>query len=37
VYQINAVVPLKVPEGIEVPLVITQGGVSTTTNVRVVQ
>jgi uncharacterized protein (TIGR03437 family) len=37
VYQINAVVPLRVPEGIEVPLVIDQGGSSTTLNVRVVQ
>jgi uncharacterized protein (TIGR03437 family) len=37
VYQINAVAPLRVPEGVEVPLVIGQGGSSTTINVRVVQ
>jgi uncharacterized protein (TIGR03437 family) len=37
VYQINAVAPLRVPEGLEVPLVIDQGGSSTTMSVRVVQ
>jgi uncharacterized protein (TIGR03437 family) len=37
VYQINAVVPLRVPEGVEVPLVVDQGGTSTTLSVRVVQ
>jgi uncharacterized protein (TIGR03437 family) len=37
VYQINAIAPLRVPEGVSIPLVIDQGGVSTTLNVRVVQ
>jgi uncharacterized protein (TIGR03437 family) len=37
VYQINAVAPLKVPVGEDVPLVIGQGGTSTTLSVRVVQ
>jgi uncharacterized protein (TIGR03437 family) len=37
VYQINAIAPGKVQEGVDVPLVITQGGSSTTLNVRVVQ
>lgn len=37
VYQINAVVPSYVPEGMEVPLTITQGGYSTTLPVRVVK
>ena len=36
VYQINATVPLKVPQGLNIPLVITQGGSSTTLSVRVV-
>jgi len=36
VYQINASVPFKVPEGISVPLVVSQGGSATTLNVRVV-
>jgi hypothetical protein len=31
------VAPLRVPEGLEVPLMIDQGGSSTTINVRVVQ
>jgi len=35
VYQINAVVPPKIPTGLSVPMVITQGGVSTTLSVRV--
>ncbi len=37
VYQINATVPFGVPTGLAVPLVISQGGASTTLNVRVVQ
>jgi uncharacterized protein (TIGR03437 family) len=38
VYQINAVVPgMRVPEGMEIPLVISQGSGSTTLNVRVVK
>ena len=37
VYQINADVPSRVPEGMEIPLVITQGGGSTTLIVRVVK
>jgi uncharacterized protein (TIGR03437 family) len=37
VYQINAVVPFKgVPSGFDIPLTISQGGSSTTLNVRVV-
>jgi uncharacterized protein (TIGR03437 family) len=36
VYQINATVPTGVPQGMNVPLVITQGTASTTTEVRVV-
>ncbi len=36
VYQINATVPTGVPLGLEVPLVISQGGPSNTLNVRVV-
>jgi len=36
VYQINATVPLKVPQGLSIPLMINQGGNSTTLNVRVV-
>jgi len=36
VYQINAAVPLKIPQGTSIPLVITQGGISTTLMVRVV-
>jgi uncharacterized protein (TIGR03437 family) len=37
VYQINASVPYGVPLGMEIPLVIDQGGNSTTLNVRVVK
>jgi uncharacterized protein (TIGR03437 family) len=37
VYQINATVPPWAPEGMEVPLVISQGGSSTTVTVRVVK
>jgi uncharacterized protein (TIGR03437 family) len=37
VYQINASVPGGVPQGMEVPLVVNQGGSSTTLNVRVVK
>ncbi|MCL5745595.1 MAG: hypothetical protein M1541_17005 [Acidobacteria bacterium] len=37
VYQINATVPDRVPLGMSVPLVIDQGGSSTTLDVRVVQ
>jgi uncharacterized protein (TIGR03437 family) len=37
VYQINASVPGKVPLGMEIPLVVSQGGVSTTLSVRVVK
>jgi uncharacterized protein (TIGR03437 family) len=36
-YQINATVPGTAPQGLEVPLVITQGSTSTTVNVRVVK
>jgi uncharacterized protein (TIGR03437 family) len=36
VYQINAVAPLGVPQGLTIPLVINQGAGSTTINVRVV-
>ncbi len=37
VYQINATVPGKgVPQGLDIPLVVTQGGSSTTLSVRVV-
>ena len=36
-YQINAAVPGGVPQGLEVPLVITQAGASTTLSVRVVK
>jgi uncharacterized protein (TIGR03437 family) len=35
--QINATVPKSVPQGLSIPLVITQGGSSTTLNVRVVK
>ena len=37
VYQINAFVPETVPEGISVPLAVTQGSYSTTLSVRVVK
>jgi uncharacterized protein (TIGR03437 family) len=36
-YQINATVPKSVPQGLEMPLVIAQGGSSTTLTVRVVK
>jgi uncharacterized protein (TIGR03437 family) len=36
VYQINATVPSGVPQGLSVPLVINQGGASSSVNVRVV-
>jgi uncharacterized protein (TIGR03437 family) len=36
-YQINATVPKSVPQGLEIPLVISQGGNSTTLSVRVVK
>jgi uncharacterized protein (TIGR03437 family) len=36
-YQINATVPGGVPQGLSIPLVISQGGGSTTLNVRVVK
>ncbi len=36
VYQINAVAPSNAPQGLSIPLVIDQGGGSTTINVRVV-
>jgi uncharacterized protein (TIGR03437 family) len=36
VYQINARVPAKPPQGMEIPLVIDQGGASTSLSVRVV-
>ena len=35
-YQINATVPFKVPNGLDIPLVVNQGGSSTTLNLRVV-
>jgi uncharacterized protein (TIGR03437 family) len=36
VYQINATVPLKVPQGLSIPLVVNQGGNATALSVRVV-
>ncbi len=36
VYQINAAIPFKVPQGMSIPLVISQGGSATTLEVRVV-
>jgi len=36
VYQINATVPINAPEGLGVPLTVTQGGSTQTVNVRVV-
>ena len=36
-YQINATVPGSVPQGLSIPLVISQGGSSTTLHVRVVK
>jgi uncharacterized protein (TIGR03437 family) len=35
--QINATVPGSVPQGLQIPLVVSQGGVSTTLNLRVVK
>jgi uncharacterized protein (TIGR03437 family) len=37
VYQINAIVPFGVPQGLEVPLVVSQSGISTSMSVRVVK
>jgi uncharacterized protein (TIGR03437 family) len=37
VYQINASVPFGVPQGMSIPLVISQGGATTSLNVRVVK
>jgi uncharacterized protein (TIGR03437 family) len=37
VYQINATVPFGVQQGMEIPLVIDQGGNSTALSVRVVK
>jgi len=37
VYQINATVPNGVPQGLDIPLVVNQGGASTTLSVRVVK
>jgi uncharacterized protein (TIGR03437 family) len=37
VYQVNASIPSNVPQGLEIPLVVAQGGSSTTLNVRVVK
>jgi uncharacterized protein (TIGR03437 family) len=37
VYQINATVPAGAPQGMEIPLTVTQGGSSTTLSVRVVK
>jgi uncharacterized protein (TIGR03437 family) len=36
VYQINATVPLKVPQGLSIPLVVNQSGMATELSVRVV-
>ena len=36
-YQINATVPFGVPQGLQVPLMVKQGGNSTSLNVRVVK
>jgi uncharacterized protein (TIGR03437 family) len=36
-YQINAVVPGSVPLGLDIPLEVRQGGVSTSLSVRVVK
>jgi uncharacterized protein (TIGR03437 family) len=37
VYQVNASVPSNVPLGMNIPLVVSQGGSSTTLSVRVVK
>jgi uncharacterized protein (TIGR03437 family) len=37
VYQINAAVPASVPQGLSLPLTITQGGFTHSENVRVIQ
>ena len=37
VYQVNALVPSGVPEGMDIPLVVAQAGDSTTLSVRVVK
>jgi uncharacterized protein (TIGR03437 family) len=37
VYQVNASVPSGVPQGMDIPLVIAQGGSSTALSVRVVK
>jgi uncharacterized protein (TIGR03437 family) len=37
VYQVNALVPSGVPQGMEIPLVVAQAGNSTALNVRVVK
>jgi len=36
-YQINATVPRSAPQGLDIPLVVNQGGTSTTLSVRVVK
>ena len=36
-YQINANVPKSAPQGLDIPLIISQGGSSTTLSVRVVK
>jgi uncharacterized protein (TIGR03437 family) len=37
VYQVNASVPSDVPQGMEIPLMVSQAGSSTTLSVRVVK
>jgi uncharacterized protein (TIGR03437 family) len=37
VYQVNASVPSNVPQGMDIPLVVSQAGSSTTLSVRVVK
>jgi uncharacterized protein (TIGR03437 family) len=37
VYQVNASVPSGVPQGMDIPLVVAQGGSSTALSVRVVK
>jgi len=36
-YQINATVPSGVPQGLDIPMVINQGGTATTLSMRVVK